>query len=179
MAKKVNVFQVIFNTVIIGFAACFLIFYLMTKEEIDQETKAENDRFTSVMSGCGQTNDQQILERPYIKGKMIVMEFDGEEQAWVLDDIWWSLPEEIKASDPSEVGTVVRAAWSHETYIEYSRGTSYRGVVTYAIIDCAKKAVIYSGKLTGEEPPGDNPISSGPLPHRELIGLLSALPKIP
>lgn len=179
MSKKRSPFQIIFNTVIIGFAAFFLVFYFLSKDTIEAETKAANKKFATKIAQCGQTTHRRPVESPYIKGKLIIIGYNGSEKAWTLDDSWWGLPEELKAADPIDVGTIVRVRWSHEAYIKYSRGTSSRGVVKYALIDCNKNAIIYSGKLLGEKPDPENPISSGPLPQKEFIAFLTSLPKIP
>jgi hypothetical protein len=106
----------------------------------------------------------------------------------LVDDAWYELGGDLRASGPEEVGTLVQAAYALEegqAYVDPSR--PFQGVpipgarldvkavlgrrtATLKVIDLQRKLLVGSWKLVGEEPP--------PMVKREEIDKMMQPPPV-
>jgi len=88
--------------------------------------------------------------RLYISGKVVVVDRTGR----LIDSAFLELPDELRASRPEEVGTVVWLDWGKQYRWRYSNGAAaYTHAVRVSVIDLIDKKLIDSRFLYGSLPP--------------------------
>ena len=112
------------------------------------------------------------------KGKMIVI----DRKAQAVDDLFFELPDALRAGKPEEVGTVVLIDWSKEKIDQYKNGApAYQHSAKVTVIDHAARAVIGSSDFKGDEPPmeidSNASEGNGSKPTKEIIHYLTTLPR--
>jgi len=128
-------------------------------------------------------------QAPYIRGKVIIV----DKSKGKFDDLFFELPDSLKATDPAEVGTVIWTAHDREcigTYhpvglhgSEHRAGTGYRRTCTIKIIDRSLGVVVGNKTFYGKDPP---PYTSGggdrygdPPSSRKIVRYIAKLPRRP
>ena len=115
----------------------------------------------------------------YVVGKVVVIDKDKPQ----VHGIHFRLPEELRASSPEEVGTVVWLSWGEKvvgTYTDGSKG--YRRTCNVTIIDQANRQITGSRTFLGSNPPeeksgfgrrkGDKPSA------REIAAYIKSLDRV-
>lgn len=114
-----------------------------------------------------------------VKGKMIVLDRKKGDVDW---DVFFALPEGLRADKPEDVGAVVLIDWSKEKIDQYKNGApAYRHSGTVTVIDHAKRAVIAVTQVQGTEPPmeidSNASEGNGSKPSKEIVDYLKGLPR--
>jgi hypothetical protein len=82
--------------------------------------------------------------------KLVVVDLDARD----LDPLHFSLPNNLRAAGPNEVGRIVQLRWIQTTVGRYtSGGTAYKWRCEFTVIDKATRAVLQSAVIEGSEPP--------------------------
>ena len=88
--------------------------------------------------------------RGYIRGKIAII----NRETRTLDQLHFSLPEELRATRAGEVGTVVWLDWGTELRGYYTTGGgAYRHTCAMTVIDYTLRAKIATRNFRGSEPP--------------------------
>lgn len=113
----------------------------------------------------------------YIKGKIITVDQnDGK-----IDDIYFDLPEEWRATQPEEVGTVMWLEWGKEIVGHYTDGAeAYVNTARVTIIDNSIPAIIDRKIFRGSYPSWvkrRRGTRFGSKPTGEIVNYIKRLPK--
>jgi RIO1 family len=78
-----------------------------------------NDHISEYYTITGLMNPTKInrsLTKPYIKGRIIPVAIDKVHGSWGswIDDIYYQIPEDLRATKPKDVGTVVWLEWAED-----------------------------------------------------------------
>jgi hypothetical protein len=122
--------------------------------------------------------------RGKVKGKMVVV--NASERG--IDDLHFALPEDLAASKPEEVATVVLVTWekrkvSGEGPISAMSSAKYQMVGQVRVFDWQSKSAIASRMFFGSLPTGggygsDQPPVTGPKPDSaQVVSFLTGLPR--
>ena len=111
------------------------------------------------------------------KGKMIVLDRKTGDVDW---DVFFALPDGLRADRPEDVGTVVLIDWSKEQIDQYKNGApAYRQSAKATVIDHARRAVIGTTQVQGTEPPieidSNASEGNGSKPSKEIVEYLKSL----
>lgn len=113
----------------------------------------------------------------YRRGKVIVV----NPRERTVDDIYFDLPEKVRATTPNEVGTIILLEWTEDAVGHYSwGGTAYVHTANVSVIDKAMPALMIDRIFRGSDPPskkigrGD---AYGSKPTGEIISFIAGLPK--
>jgi hypothetical protein len=88
--------------------------------------------------------------KPYIQGKILVI--DRREKQ--VDPFYRYIPDDLRATNPSEVGTVIWLDRGKKLEGYYTNGAwGYSRSVRMTIIDWTNKALVDSRIIVGEDPP--------------------------
>jgi hypothetical protein len=142
--------------------------------------------------------DQKIEagKSPYLAGKIVVLDVGeyrvinyGKEADWDLGKldksnvslpIYNILPENLKATNPEEVGTVVLIKWDRAYYGSYiGAGNAYKINCIVSVVDKKRNLLIDQKNFEGGNPPysikgkGDG---YGNAPSEEILNYLTSLP---
>ncbi len=153
-------------------------------------------------------SDERYKNDVYIHGKVIIMDTSIEgsrtssegtsymdkygtytsasgeikETLGAFDRVFFSIPKELQAVTPEEVGTIIWLHWSGETVGYYNNGAP--GIQQYCIvtiIDKSKQVILGERKIYGPEPPPYLINSSGPgtgaQPLDEVANYIISLPR--
>lgn len=115
---------------------------------------------------------------PYLTGKLLLV--DKETEA--IDPLFYQLPLELRASNPSEVGTIVLLKWRQEG-VGYYTGTNKTAKQWHCdveVIDFNGRRSLVEKDIIGHMPPniltkGDTP--EGYKPDKKVIDFLTSLPR--
>ncbi len=108
-----------------------------------------------------------------IQKKMIVIDLREKD----IDSAYWDLPDELRATTPDEVGTVVWLEWDKIQRMIYGTKPGYQHHVKVTVIDLSKKTAVANACFIGTMPPGS--ISSrdsegnGSKPNGDVVRCLS------
>jgi len=123
---------------------------------------------------------QATDDNPYIKGKVVVIDFEAKR----LDPINDSLSADLRATNKAELGTVVWLQCDDQVVGRYSSGGSALVVVcNLTIIDVSKKAKVGFMTIRGPQPPSyvrsrtSGQSHSGGKPTEEIVRYLASLPR--
>jgi len=129
-------------------------------------------------------------ESPYVRGKVIPIDVVGKQ----VDDLWFKIPDALRASNPQDVGTVLLINCTSEIAGYYfpedakpsSSNTSNtigrRWMCATDLVDEGSHHVLDVQHFTGVEPPNSidgNQLFdvSGPKPYGQMIFYLTGLPR--
>jgi hypothetical protein len=114
-----------------------------------------------------------------VKGKMVVVNVNERK----FDDLHFALPDDLRASKPEDVATVVLLTWEKRpTSTEPSSLPSYRGryimIGQVKVFDWERKSEIASRTFLGDVPDfsGKEP-ATGPKPEAQVLKFLTDLPR--
>ncbi|HEX2909387.1 MAG TPA: HEAT repeat domain-containing protein [Chloroflexia bacterium] len=118
----------------------------------------------------------------YLRGKVVVV----DKTAASLDQTFFDLPDDLRAANPAEVGTIVQIVWEKCEITSYKSScqgysSGYRHTGKLSIIDRSKGQIVGKATFTGYEPlPA--PISrsttrSGGRPYDDVKKYLLGLPR--
>jgi len=166
---------VIGSVVFIGVAA--LVGWLLLRQAKRGTEKAPFEPFLGDYTKAVDGADEGEEAAASLVGKVVVI--DRKEQE--VDDLQFDLPEEIRARQPEEVGTVVWLDWGRETQGGYTDGTAaYVQTCTVTVIHREKWEVLGTTVFRGSDPPSfkkGGGSRSGSKPTDEVVRFLAALPR--
>jgi hypothetical protein len=122
-------------------------------------------------------HQEKSTDSGHISGKVITVDKVNRK----FDDLYFSLPHNLRASTPDEVGTIVLIECTESiagTYEDGKNGHSTNCAVR--IIDKSKKVVFPESEFYGEEPPKTKSIHGdwyGARPLKEIVKFITALPR--
>ena len=111
-----------------------------------------------------------------VRGKLVVI----DKATGQLDPVWGKIPDNMRAANPADVGTVVWLSWSESLVGRYKGGQpAYRSDVKVTVIDRASSTVLDT-KTFSNEPPGTITAgggggASGKRPEDEVVNYLRTL----
>ena len=110
------------------------------------------------------------------RGKLVVI----DKATGQLDRVWGKIPDDMRAANPADVGTVVWLSWSESLVGRYKGGQpAYRSDVKVTVIDRATSAVLGTKTFSNEPPStitaGGSGGASGKRPEAEVVKYLRAL----
>jgi hypothetical protein len=124
--------------------------------------------------------------KAYLKGKIIPV----NRMESRIDDIYFSLPEGLRATKPEDVGTIVWLDWEKDTVGHYcpeglggcfsSDDPAIVNTCDVTIIDKSIPAIVVERNFRGSDPPEKKEkggSGSGSMPTKEIIDYLKNLPK--
>jgi len=111
-----------------------------------------------------------------VRGKLVVI----DKATGQLDPVWGKIPDNMRAANPADVGTVVWLSWSESLVGHYKGGQpAYRSDVKVTVIDRATSAVLGTKTFSNEPPStitaGGSGGASGKRPEAEVVKYLRAL----
>lgn len=114
---------------------------------------------------------------PYIIGKVIAINMqDGE-----LDDVYYKLPNILKAKSHEEIGMVVWLEWGEKLIGTYTDGwKGYAHTCNITIIDFSNNTVVDEKYFEGADPPDSKDIGGdvwGSMPTKDIVKYIEALPQ--
>lgn len=114
------------------------------------------------------------------QGKMVVVDTAKRDVDW---DIFFALPDEVRAARPQEVGTIVWTNWGKDQTGAYDDGTpAYVLWCKVTVIDRKTRTIIAeSGQFRGSAPPqsidSNSSSGSGSKPTEAVLEFLKNLPR--
>jgi hypothetical protein len=121
-------------------------------------------------------------EKPYIKGKIVPVDTAHNR---IDEDMYFSLPVDIVAQTPGDVGTVLclkkdSVLWGYYQIGGSRKGEGYQIVCDVTIIDRVNNVIVAKRTFKGSQPPPVNTSGSvtlyGSDPTVEIINYLKSLP---
>jgi hypothetical protein len=152
-----------------GFGSSWAVIYAMHRsaEEAFQPHMAE---YLAAAKGTADPAE--------VKGKMVVVDKATRDIDW---DVFFGLPDDVRAAAPQEVGTVVWLVWDKMQVGKYNDGTpAYSWTCAVTVIDQAGRGVVATTSLRGSDPPEkiENPNEGvGTKPTAQVIDYLRGLPR--
>jgi hypothetical protein len=122
-----------------------------------------------------------LPSEPAIRGKLLVL--DREGSTWRVSPVQLLLPDELRAEEPGEVGTLVWAEFERVKYGEYAgKIPVYASRARVVLVDVAEAKPIGARGDFQEGPPPNKPPRGGgpglgPRPIEEIAAYLIALPR--
>jgi hypothetical protein len=116
----------------------------------------------------------------HASGKMVVVDTTKKDVDW---DIFFALPDNVRASSPQEVGTIVQLTWAKiHSPPDYDNGApAYVQNCHVLVIDAKTKQQLFEQFLQGTEPPSsiDSTQSEGcgSKPTDQVLNFLKGLPR--
>jgi hypothetical protein len=116
--------------------------------------------------------------KPYIKGKIIII----DNQKNKIDHIYYDLPENLRATKPENVGTIVLLEWGEDKIGFYASPRSEAIVITcqVTVIDKSIPAIVSKVNFEGPPPPAilkSGESATGAMPTQEIVNYLQGLPR--
>jgi hypothetical protein len=114
----------------------------------------------------------------YVRGRVIAVDavrrdFDR--------DVYFALDDDLRASDPEQVGTVVVTEWKTTAVGTYSNGdTGYQYSCRVSVIDRSTNEIVAQSSFTGGDPPSskkDDGDAYGDKPVEEIAVFVRNLPR--
>ena len=128
---------------------------------------------------------------PYLKGKVLFLSENNNDalgrKASKIDPLhfsWNGTVEQIRATRPEEVGTVVLVKTELDRAFEYTDGhTAWTPFCTVTIIDLSVPAVVGGRGFTGEKPSSETAATGfdevGAFPTDKVLDYIAGLPRVP
>jgi len=117
---------------------------------------------------------------PYLKGKIVVFD-EGTRK--VDKDVFFDLPDDLRAKTPEEVATVVVVTWTEKT-IDYYEGNvpAIQQTGSVKVVDYSSKQTLgIPMQFTGPEPPmkikKNSSENKARRPVKEIVEFVKNLPK--
>jgi hypothetical protein len=155
----------------------FAIFYAIRDAIYLGPFKEHVTEYSTVLDVKNPVKHSSEKKEAYIKGKIITVNNEEGE----IDDIYFSLPEELRATKPENVGTIVWLEWGEDNIGSYTDGEDATVITCdVTIIDKSTATVVAERNFRGSIPP--NPKRSGEdgtgsMPIDEIVAYLKTLPK--
>jgi hypothetical protein len=164
--------------IVIPIIIVLLVLMGLCSRAINQSHERYLEPFQTHIDEYVSANVSVTYTEPYIQGKLIIVDVDKK----CFDDIIFYIQEELRASSPTEVGTVVRLHWGKQVvgYYEYSRDKAYRVTCLVQVIDWTKKIIVGEKYFIGEDPPKMKDLHGsgvGKAPTVEIETYLAGLPQ--
>jgi len=122
---------------------------------------------------------QRAADGAYISGKVIAIDKERSK----VDSVFFSLPKDLRATMPEEVGTVIWLEWDERIVGTYTDGAKgYQITCQVTVIDKDNAAIVASQSFAGSRPPGTKSGSgsrSGSKPTGDIVQFITALPRRP
>jgi hypothetical protein len=142
---------------------------------------AEAGRFQGRIKEYLVVPKEELQHGEYLRGRVVVIS-TGEKE--VDEDVFFDLPEGLRATAPDEVGTVVLTKWGTKMVGMYTGPNGTSGGVADAqtcqvtVIDRSIPAVVAHRWFQGADPPlYYNGTRTGPKPVKEVVDFLTGLPR--
>lgn len=120
---------------------------------------------------------EQSLQAPYIIGKVITIDKPKRK----IDYIYFDLPEELRATNPEGVGTVVWLEWGKHVVGMYEGGAdAYVRTCDVTIIDKSNAAIVGKQHFVGSDPPRTKSHTGpgyGSKPTQSIVEYIKMLPQ--
>ena len=147
---------------------------------LQYKKKAEVEPFRAALAGYLSIWNQNVSAmpapaEPYLAGKALIVNLDGGE----IDQLHYSLPENIKASSPDDLRSVVFVKCWTEKYGLYTGGvTAFSHICEIAAYDTARSQLSFKDRVTRDPPASIEAGSSGiaERPDSEMLKLLTSMP---
>src|SRR5262249_8471941 len=112
------------------------------------------------------------------KGKVLPVSVTDKKVDWFYYDV----PQDMRATTPEEVGTVVQLFWGEDKVGEYhpGGGGAYVRTCRVVVIDHEKRLAVGEASFRGGDPPRSsrNGVSQhGSYPTESMVSFLKSLPK--
>jgi hypothetical protein len=146
---------------------CGGVFGLVKLYYVGKRSRLNDNVYRLLQEPSGKDTSGQ----PYLKGKVVLVDRNKRE----LDDLHRGMPDELRAENLGEVGTVVWLEWDHK----WVRG-SKAPVCKVTVIDRARNVVVGENTFEGDPPPMPNLIDRLPVerrPNVEITTWLKGLPR--
>jgi hypothetical protein len=119
---------------------------------------------------------KDATESPYIAGKIIPIDTKNKE----VDDVYFELPENLKAEGPEEVGTVMWTECHNITVGKYADGAEgYQIMCMVTLIDKENHVRFAPKGFIGSKPPQSKKGAGsryGSKPDKDIVEYLATLP---
>jgi hypothetical protein len=116
-----------------------------------------------------------------IMGKMVVVDTNKRDVDW---DTFFSLPDDLRAAKPQEVGTIVWTNWGKALDQQYEyegHVPAYHQTCHVTVIDRKTRTMLYERQFQGSDPPQRISESAsegvGSKPTQEVLDFLKGLPR--
>lgn len=160
------------------FVAIFVAFYLKTDSITYLGPFMNHVKEYSTISGLkNSVRTSPHRMQAYLKGKIITVNKENNR----IDNIYFDLPEELRAAKPEDVGTIIWLKWGENKVGSYTDGED--AIVNnchVTIIDKSISAIVDERNFRGSDPPKvkhGSGSDSGSMPTKEIVNYLQSLPK--
>lgn len=160
---------IIVLVVVIGLAVggFFLVRYLYRSSVLSPFQSSVNE-----YTGMKPQADTKVEETPH-KGGVIPVDTSDN----TIDHFYFDLPENLKASDPASVKTIVFLTWSKQQTHQYSNNKpGYTNFCAVDVVDRETKNLLKRGNFQGPPPPqsisGRSSSGEGARPTEEIVAFL-------
>jgi hypothetical protein len=167
--------------VVLGFAGVFAgrgISRATVAARFDKDLPAYAALLPALPPNSGGQSPQNLPSRVTgkVKGKIVVVNVNERE----IDDLYFALPDDLRASKPEEVATVVLVTWEERsTEWPLSRyGDRFIMIGHVKVFDWKRKSEIASSTILGDVPDrGRWKPRTGPKPEAQVLTFLTGLPR--
>jgi hypothetical protein len=157
-------------------AAFFSASYSIKDASLQDPFKDHVREYSTVSGLKNSVRTSPHRTQAYLKGKIITV--NKKENR--IDDIYFKLPEELRATKPEDVGTIVWLDWGEDRVGFYlgSHGDATVNTCHVTIIDKSVPAIVGEINFRGSDPPERSyGSSSGSMPTEVIVNYLRNLPK--
>jgi hypothetical protein len=159
---------------VIGALVVAIIAYVSIKSMIRDHQLAP---FRDHAYGYATAPARDLSGCPYVRGKVVAV--NGHSRR--IDDVYFSLPDALRAVDPGEVGTIAITEWGERRVGHYTNGgDALRYTLDVTLVDPAVPAVVGRRSFLGGDPPETTKSSGdhyGSQPTSEVMSWLEQLPR--
>lgn len=142
-----------------------------------QPFKDRVSEYATVPGLKNRTKSNRYPTKPYIKGKIILIDKSHNK----ISNIYYELPEELRATKPEEVGTIVWLKCGRDKVGSYTDGEDATVITCQVtVIDKSIPIIVNKTKFKGSEPPQvkERGVSgSGEMPTKDIVDYLRSLPQ--
>jgi hypothetical protein len=170
MLKESKFFSLTILVILVLVAVVSIYFYVYKPKVLEPFNSHIDEYITDT-----ETSTDSIHYSPYIRDKVIPV--DAENR--IVDDIYFSLPDELKPSGPEEVGTIIYIERIEIQVGQYTDGYgAYQDYWDITIVDKTALNIVDTVRIYGDKPP-EKKQSSGPRtgtgPEKKVIEYLTKL----
>jgi hypothetical protein len=157
---------------VVAFLAVIALNTYLVRENPLRSIKARMDEYTNI-SGLHQGSDGA-----YITGKVLAVDRSRN----TTDDLYFQLPNDLRATIPEEVGTVIWVECGSRVVGTYTDGgKAHQITCELTIIDMANTTIVGVKSFTGGPPPGSKRSGTGnevgSRPTKEMAEYIMTFPK--
>ena len=169
-----------FAFLVLAIAIGWSTWQVSQREKHQEEAKVTDAQFSKYTGAKGPpaeaTDDSKAR---YRKGRLLPINV----QAGMVDEIYYTLPADFRATKADDVGTVAWLQWVSQTKGHYDNGgAAVKTDCDIVVYDVARKAIVAREHIEGDEPPSvvsherGSKIGWGKLPTEKVVGFLKSLP---